>query len=140
MLNALGTQLAGRRRGQHAPACLSQDPAWRSGLLHRWQNLRAGPWSEASIRAALAGTQAELQEPADRTVQKWGPALNWGDLRLADVMEQITSWLLSRLVYVPVPCCCAWHAHLPCMVTVTHVASPTWNHCMTERRSCQQNG
>ena len=67
-------------------------------LAQRWQELRAGAWSDSTIQAAMSATQDKLGEPATRTLQKWSAMLP--GIMLDGVVGQIMPWLMS-IAYGP---------------------------------------
>ncbi|KAK9802916.1 hypothetical protein WJX73_006542 [Symbiochloris irregularis] len=78
---------------------LWQDPAWRSTVSAGWTQLRAGPWQESTIQAALDATQIKLAEPAQRALQKWGG----GPLQYVqydELFDRLSTWLMSRLQWL----------------------------------------
>jgi len=50
-----------------------QDPAFRTAVARREQELRAGPWSDEAFTSTFDSAVSRIHDAAIRTLEKWGP-------------------------------------------------------------------
>jgi hypothetical protein len=84
---------------------LFQDPDFMQKWIDRWQVLRRGEFSEASMRSRIDGLAAQLQESQARNAQRWPTvAPNGGPLSglagYAGEVDHLKNWVVQRAAWI----------------------------------------
>lgn len=83
-------------------ALFFNDPTFAATAAARYRSLRAGPWSDAAVTAALAAKRTEIGGAGARTLARWEaelakPWLGGGDAQADAAFAAVRGWLLARL-------------------------------------------
>lgn len=84
------------------------DPAYRTAVAERFLELRAGPWSEASVANRIDAQAAALRPAGLRTIAKYQPmGLLWNPGQYPSdaagytaSVSNVRTWVLARLVWL----------------------------------------
>lgn len=88
---------------------LWQDPQWRGAVGARWEELRAGPWTDAAINGLIDGVVEQLDQGAQvRNYNKYKdvldvsvpPGLPTGVGQWMARVEQLRKWVLARVAWM----------------------------------------
>eukprot|EP00884_Botryococcus_braunii_P020800 jgi/Botrbrau1/7403/Bobra.0112s0004.1 len=81
----------------------TQDSTWVKNVAARYQQLRAGNWSDAAVQQKLGSITSSLTPAAVRTLTKWSDIIGqpWiystPQAQFEGTVGQINDWLLKRL-------------------------------------------
>ena len=79
-----------------------EDAAFRSAVSSRYRALRAGPWSDGTLRGWFASNVAEMRDAAVRNNERWKEVMLAGTTRDAEAawmaeVDTLQNWLFARL-------------------------------------------
>jgi hypothetical protein len=85
---------------------LRLDPRFRQAALARWQQLRAGPWSDAALEALIGDAAARIQPAAARNYDRYAgifgvaAGTGAGAAAWAGEVAAMQDWLRKRVAWL----------------------------------------
>jgi hypothetical protein len=75
-----------------------QDPRYREETAGRWQELRAGPWSDDTVLSLYNGAAERLEPAAERNTALWSEELQFGPWEVE--IDNLRTWILERMQWM----------------------------------------